>query len=145
MTFKRIHHLAIVVRDLDAALKTYSDKLGLRLVQRRRLETGDVELASLKIGETYIELITPVGIESPIHRYLEEHGEGFFQMAIEVDDLGRRVAELKDQGVRFVDCQPTQFDDCRVALIDPACTHGVQVQLVEPVRGESPTAGFEIR
>lgn len=101
--YKKIHHLAYVVRDLGAALKTYRDQLGMTVIERGQLENRGVELALIKVGETFIELIMPVDLGSPVQRYLEEHGEGFFHIALEVDDIERCMAELEGRGVKFTE------------------------------------------
>ena len=134
LMYKKIHHLAYVVRDLDAALKTYRDQLGMTVIERGRLENRGVELALIKVGETLIELIMPVDVGGPVQRYLEEHGEGFFHIALEVDDIERCMAELEDRGVKFTERPRVGFKNWRVAFIDPSCTHGLHTQLLEPNR-----------
>lgn len=129
--YKKIHHIAYVVRDLEAALKTYENQLGMKVVERGCLENRGVEIALIKMGETLIELIMPVRSDSPVQRYLDDHGEGFFHIALEVDDIESASAELETQGVRFTERPRVAFKNWRVAFIDPSHTHGVLTQLLE--------------
>jgi methylmalonyl-CoA/ethylmalonyl-CoA epimerase len=136
--YKKIHHIAYVVRDLEAALKTYEDLLGMKVVERGTVEHRGIELALIKMGETLIELIMPARSDSPVQQYLDEHGEGFFHIALEVDNIESALAELESRGLRFTEKPRPGFRNWRVAFIDPSLTHGVLTQLLEPAQGGDP-------
>jgi len=76
----------------------------------------------------------PVDSESPVQRYLGEHGEGFFRIALEVDDIEGQTAELESRGVKFTERVRVAFNNWRVAFINPTFTYGVHAQLLEPAR-----------
>ena len=95
---KCIHHINFIVADLDSAVDAYQHTLGLGPFEYEELEERDVATARVRVGDTWIVLVSPRSKESPAAHYLETHGEGFFLMSFGVDNLEQAIAELSQQG-----------------------------------------------
>lgn len=129
---KRIHHIDVVVRDLARAVEQYRKVLGTDPGPRETLASRGIDLVRFRVGETWIILVQPTRADSPVMDFLEDHGEGFFHMAIEVDDIESVARTLKDQGVKLVNDTPRSgVDGWRLVDIELDETLGAMVQLVE--------------
>src|SRR5512133_3954155 len=95
MTIKRIDHIAVVVENLDTALGTYRDALGMPVSKIETIPEQDVKMAFLPSGDSEIELLEPINPDSGIARYLAKRGEGLHHICLEVDDIQASLAELK--------------------------------------------------
>ncbi len=127
----KLDHIGIAVRDLDAALWRYR-ALGLHESGREIITAYAVEVCMMKLGASKIELIRPLSDESPIAKFLQKRGEGIHHIAIAVEDIEGKLAQLKAQGIRLIDEQPRQgFLNRRVAFIHPEGMQGVLIELVE--------------
>ncbi len=131
----RIHHVAVVVRDLDTALGFYSDMLGLPVELVMPVPQDQVRIGFLTVGESRIELVEPTDDASGVARYLATRGEGFHHVCFEVPDLAAALDSLADGGVELIDRHPRAGADGPVAFIHPRAAHGVLVELVEATGG----------
>ena len=131
----RVHHVAVVVRDMDAALATYRDQLGLPLDVLLPIESDGVRIAFLPVGESSIELVEPTNSETGVARFLESRGEGFHHVCLEVDDVQAELDRLAANGLELIDKQPRRGAEGPVAFIHPRSCHGVLVELIEAVGG----------
>ena len=127
MKVKRIDHVGIVVKDLDAALTTYERNFGLKADASRG---GDVPVFAIKnafvpIGGTDLEFFQPTSDEGPVAKFVKERGEGIYMMSIEVDDLTAAIAHLRGLGARVGD--PING----LAFVSMKSAHGVNLQLVQ--------------
>ncbi|CAN5735287.1 methylmalonyl-CoA epimerase [soil metagenome] len=127
----RVHHVAVVVRDLEAALGFYRDRLGLQLELVLTIETDGVRIAFLGVGESKIELVEPTDPSTGVARFLESRGEGFHHVCLEVADLAAELGRLAREGVELIDQQPRRGAEGPVAFIHPRSCHGVLVELIE--------------
>jgi len=128
----KINHLGIATKSIDEALKFWSDALGLENVHTETVEDQKVRVAMLPIGECRIELLEPTSEDSPISKFLEKRGGGIHHIAVEVDDIGATLAELKSRGMRLIDEHPRLgAEGCLVAFIHPAASGGVLLELVQ--------------
>ena len=127
---KRVHHINFLVRDLDRAIEQYERLFGLVPVARERLPGRAVETARFRVGEVWIVLVQPSGDEGVPARHLREHGEGFFLISFEVEDLDRAAEILRDAATEPGPPR-TGLSDWRVMDLDPADTFGAVVQLTE--------------
>lgn len=135
---KKISHIGIAVRDLDASLPLYTEVLGLSLEGVETVESEGVKVAFLRIGETRIELLEPLGPDSPIASFLEKRGEGIHHIALEVDGIEERLSLLSEKGVRLINERPKQgAHGARIAFLHPKATGGVLYELCEPAKTES--------
>ncbi len=129
---QRIHHIAIVVADLDAAIATYQGQLGLRVSKRLHMPEQEVEMAFLPAGESLIELIQPITDDSGVARYLRKRGEGLHHICLAVDDIDASLEALAANAVRLINDQPIQAAEGRGLFIHPQAAHGVLIELLEP-------------
>ena len=130
-----MHHVAVVVRDLDAALGVYRDALGLAVESVQEIASDGVRIAFLPTGESKLELVQPIEPSTGVARYLEKHGEGFHHVCYEVERLAETLARLEGDGLELIDGQPRRGAEGPVAFIHPRSCHGVLVELIEAPGG----------
>ena len=129
---KRIHHINFIVRDLEKALDTYRVIFGDPIAEQEFLPQRGVKLARFKVGETWLILVQPLREDGVAARYLEEHGEGFFLMSCQVDDVKKAARQVSNDGITVLDQQPRQgLDDWQVMDLDAVDLFGANIQLVE--------------
>jgi methylmalonyl-CoA epimerase len=131
----RVHHVAVVVRDLDAALSFYRDKLRLELDVVMPIESDGVKIGFLPVGESSVELVQPTRLDTGVARFLESKGEGFHHVCLEVDDLAAELDRLAGEGIELIDTAPRRGAEGPVAFIHPRSCHGVLVELIEAPGG----------
>lgn len=136
----RVHHVAVVVRDLDAALAFYRDRLRLELDVVMPIDTDGVKIGFLPVGESSIELVQPTRNDTGVARFLESRGEGFHHVCLEVDDLAAELNRLAGDGIELIDTAPRRGAEGPVAFIHPRSCHGVLVELIEAPGGPAWTA-----
>jgi methylmalonyl-CoA/ethylmalonyl-CoA epimerase len=129
MQAKRIDHVVIAVKDLEAAVATYEGNFGLAKVSGGEVPSLGIRNAFLQIGDAQIELVTPLSEQGPVADFLAKHGGGMYLLALEVDDLDSAVAELQEKGARVNVAQGSAGQ--RLAFVSPRATHGVLLQLLE--------------
>src|SRR3954454_16726310 len=140
----RVHHVAIVVRDMDAALSVYRDQLGMPLDVLLPIESDGVRIAFLPTGESSIELVEPTDPATGVARFLESRGEGFHHVCLEADDLAAELERLAANGLELIDASPRRGAEGPVAFIHPRSCNGVLVELIEAPGGPAWTAlGYE--
>jgi len=129
---KRIHHINFIVKDLEKAVKTYKLLFGEPTVESEILPQRGVKLARFKVGETWLILVQPVGEDGIPAQYLKKHGEGFFLISCQVDDVRRASGQLANDGVSVLDRHPRQgLDDWQVMDLDAEDLFGANFQLVQ--------------
>ena len=133
MNIKRIIHIGIVAESMAPVKKLYQDVLGLSLTHEELYE-GKTDIAFLPVGDSQIELIASRYPNGEIAQQVAEHGEGIHHIAFEVEDLEAALAELKEKGIPLVDEEPRPgAHGTIIAFIDSAATHGVSIELVQPI------------
>lgn len=131
MRAKRIHHLGVAVEDLDDAVETYQRLFGAEVEGRDTLESQGVEAVAVRLGESRVELLAPLGDDTPVGRFLARRGPGMHHVAYEVDDLPQGLADLAGQGVHVIDDVPRRgLFGMQVAFVHPESVHGVLAELV---------------
>ena len=129
---KNVHHINLLVSDLDAAVLRYQQTLGIIDMLYGDLSQRGVRTARFLVGQTWIVLVQPTDPDGVPGRHLAEHGEGLFLLSLEVDSLVEAVADIQTRGGNFTSEQPRQgLEDWQVMDLDPRQFHGVQLQLVE--------------
>jgi methylmalonyl-CoA/ethylmalonyl-CoA epimerase len=159
---KKINHVAIVVNDIEDALRFWRDSLGIRLDHIQDVPREKSAVAFLPLGESEIELVQPTSDDSGVAKYLDKRGPGMHHLCLEVDDIEAALSELKGKGVRLIHEAPVVGDDGRkYAFIHPKAAAGVLLELYElpgdtervfPVlgteqlclRGFKPTDAFDV-
>jgi methylmalonyl-CoA/ethylmalonyl-CoA epimerase len=126
-----LHHVGIVVDDLDAAMAQYA-RLGFQDPERFVMESQGIEAVTYRTGAGYVELIHPTDPEGPIARFLAKRGSTVHHMAMRVDDLEGTLARLAADGVRLIDASPrTGAHGWRIAFLHPESCNGVLIELVD--------------
>ncbi len=129
----RIDHIGVAVEDLDAALALYADVLGMPVVHRETVTEQGVEAILLDVGENHVELLAPLGPDTPVGKYLAKKGPGLHHVAYQVADIESTLAALKAAGMRLIDEAPrVGIRNSRVAFVHPAATGGVLTEIVQP-------------
>jgi len=129
-----IDHVGVAVEDIESALSVYRDTLGMPLVHRERIAEQGVDAALLDVGDGHIELLAPLGSETPVGKFIARRGPGLHHVAYRVADVERALGALAAAGMRLIDEQPrTGIRGSRVAFVHPASTGGVLTEIVEPL------------
>ena len=129
---KRISHIGIAVKDLAAAESLFATLLGDHEVHHETVAEQGVRIASFNVGESVIELTSPLDESSPITKFIAKHGEGIHHVALEVDDVGAELVRLKASGVQLIDEAPRLgAHDMQIAFLHPRSTNGVLVELCQ--------------
>jgi methylmalonyl-CoA/ethylmalonyl-CoA epimerase len=132
----RIDHIGVAVRDLDSAVSIYEGSLGMPLVHRETVESQGVEAVLLDVGAGHVELLRPLGADTPVGRFLERRGEGLHHVAYAVDDIEATLERLRGEGIELIDSEPRAgIRNSRVAFVHPRATASVLTEIVEPAEG----------
>ena len=131
MEARAIHHLGVAVDDLDEAVTTYERIFGARVESRETVTDQGVEAASMRVGQSRVELLASLGKETPVGKFLAKRGPGMHHVAYEVPDVRAAIDELAGEGVQLVDEEPRQgLFGLEVAFLHPDAVHGVLAELV---------------
>ena len=131
----RIHHVAVIVREMNAALGFYRDILGLAPGPVVPIPVDRVNIAFLPVGEVRIELVEPTDTTTGVARFLTTRGEGFHHVCFEVADISATLTRLAVDGVELLDTAPRAGAEGPVAFLHPRSCHGVLVELIEAPGG----------
>ena len=131
----RIHHVAVIVAELDPALAFWRDTLGLDLEVVEDVANDRVRIAFLPVGESKIELVEPTDDTTGVARFLASKGEGFHHVCFEVDNIVETLMRLEFDGIELIDTAPRKGAEGPVAFIHPRSCHGVLVELIEAPGG----------
>ncbi len=127
-----IDHVAIAVRDLDAAVAYYAETFGAQVSHRERIESDGVEEALLKVADSYIQLLTPFRDDSTVATFLSNKGEGIHHVGYRVDNCAKVLQSVKDHGGRVIDETPRPGSrGTTVAFVHPKGAFGTLIELVE--------------
>ena len=133
--YRKIDHIGIAVRSIDAALKVYGAGLGLGIESVEDVPDQKTRVAMIPIGESHLELLEAMEQDSPVGKFISKRGEGLHHICFQVDDLVEELTKLKTAGVRLIDESPrTGAGQCLVAFIHPSSTAGVLVELSQPAK-----------
>jgi methylmalonyl-CoA/ethylmalonyl-CoA epimerase len=132
----RIDHIGVATDDLEGALVLYEKTLGMPLAHRETVESQGVEAALLDVGDGHVELLRPLGDDTPVGKHLTKNGPGLHHVAYAVGDIEQVLGQLKDAGIELIDEEPrVGIRDSRVAFIHPRSTGGVLTEIVQPAAG----------
>jgi methylmalonyl-CoA/ethylmalonyl-CoA epimerase len=131
VSYRGVHHLGFAVTDLDEAVSTYGRLFGATLEHRDAVGDQGVEAASVLVGDSRVELLTPTGDDTPVGRFLANRGPGMHHVAYEVADVATELARLADAGVQLIDEAPRHgLFGLEVAFVHPDSVHGVLTEVV---------------
>jgi methylmalonyl-CoA epimerase len=134
--FNRVDHIGVAVEDIDAALALYERDYEMTLVHREVVESQGVEAVLLDVGENHVELLAPLGPDTPVGKFLAKRGPGMHHVAYQVDDIETALASLRDAGLRLIDETPrVGIRGSLVAFLHPKSSGGVLTEIVQPAKG----------
>jgi methylmalonyl-CoA epimerase len=137
--FRRIDHIGVAVEDLDAALPLWRDSFGMELAHRETVTEQGVEAALLDVGENHVELLAPLGADTPVGRFLAKRGPGLHHVAYQVPDIDTALEAVRRSGLRLIDETPrVGIRDSRVAFLHPSASGGVLTEIVQPAHVHEP-------
>ena len=131
MQARGIHHLGVAVHDLDEAVDTYARLFGGELEHRAQVDEQGVEAAAVLVGAGRVELLAPLGDETPVGKFLAKRGPGMHHVAYEVDDVQAELDRLSAAGAELIDAEPRPgLFGLQVAFVHPDAIHGVLTEVV---------------
>jgi methylmalonyl-CoA epimerase len=131
--FEAVDHVGVAVEDLDAAIELYSESLGMPLQHRETVAEQGVEAALLGVGDSHVELLRPLGEDTPVGKFLAKRGPGLHHTAYRCADVAEALERCRSRGLRLIDERPRRgIRDSQVAFLHPASTGGVLTELVQP-------------
>lgn len=134
--FGLIDHIGVATDDLDASLALYEGSLGMPLAHRETVEEQGVEAVLLDVGACHVELLKPLGPDTPVGKFLDRKGPGLHHVAYRVDDVDATLAALAEAGIELIDSEPRAgIRQSRVAFLHPRSTGGVLTEIVQPAEG----------
>jgi methylmalonyl-CoA/ethylmalonyl-CoA epimerase len=132
MLLLNLDHVAVAVADLDAALASFRDRYRAEPLYREVVEEQGVEEAMIPVGGSFVQLLRPLGPETPVGRFLEKRGEGLHHVAYAVPDIEVALAHLAAEGAELIDAEPRIGGrGARIAFVHPRGGNGVLTELVE--------------
>ena len=135
--FTRIDHIGVAVENLDDAIKLYERSFDMELAHRETVESQGVEAVLLDVGEGHVELLAPLGPDTPVGKFIAKKGPGIHHVAYAVDDIEAALEQVKAAGLRLIDEEPrTGIRRSRVAFLHPSATGSVLTEIVQPAAGE---------
>ena len=127
---KQIDHLGIAVHSLDETVPVYEKALGLHCEHREEVPSQKVRTAFFDVGGVQLELLEPTSPESPIAKFLADHGEGIHHIAFRTDNITEQLAQAAGAGMRLIHEKPFEGAAGKlVAFLHPKSTHGVLTEL----------------
>jgi len=134
--FSRIDHIGVAVEEIEPALELYRDHFKMQVAHREVVEEQGVEAVLLDVGENHVELLAPLGADTPVGKFLARSGPGLHHVAYQVQDIDATLDALKQAGLQMIDEQPrTGIRGSRVAFMHPRASAGVLTEIVEPAAG----------
>jgi methylmalonyl-CoA/ethylmalonyl-CoA epimerase len=134
--FSRIDHIGVAVEEIETALELYRDSFELQVAHREVVEEQGVEAVLLDVGENHVELLAPLGPDTPVGKFLASKGPGLHHVAYQVADIEATLEALTQAGMQLIDRQPrTGIRGSRVAFMHPRATAGVLTEIVQPAAG----------
>ncbi|MBI1815586.1 MAG: methylmalonyl-CoA epimerase [Deltaproteobacteria bacterium] len=129
---KKIHHVGIVVRNLEAAYAFYRDTLGLPVHKVATVEDQGVKAALLTIGNSEIELLEPINANGGVAKFLDKRGEGIHHVCFETDNVAKELEATMAKGIAVLDKAPRKGLAGMICFLHPKASHGVLVEYAQP-------------
>jgi methylmalonyl-CoA/ethylmalonyl-CoA epimerase len=134
--FARIDHIGVAVENLDEAIALYEQSFEMKLVHREAVESQGVEAVLLDVGDGHVELLSPLGPDTAVGKFLARKGKGLHHVAYAVEDIDATLEQLAATGFELIDSKArVGIRESRVAFIHPRSTGGVLTEIVEPAGG----------
>jgi len=134
--FRRIDHIGVAVAEIEASLALWRDSFQMEVAHREVVEEQGVEAVLLDVGENHVELLAPLGAQTPVGKFLAKRGPGMHHIAYQVSDIEATLAALERAGLPLIDKHPrVGIGGARVAFLEPKGTGRVLIEIVEPAAG----------
>lgn len=130
--FKKIHHVGVVVPNLDQAMAFWRDILGLSLTKVATIQDQGVRAALLLAGESEIELLEPLNPDNGVGKFLARRGGGLHHLCFETDDVGKELEGARAKGIQLIDQKPRPGLAGMICFLHPKATRGVLVEYAQP-------------
>jgi methylmalonyl-CoA/ethylmalonyl-CoA epimerase len=134
---KKIHHVGVVVPDLEKAMGLWRDLLGLHFTKSQTVQDQGVKAALLKVGESEIELLEPLSPDNGVGKFLARRGGGLHHVCFETEDVERELAGAKAKGIQLIDQKPRPGLAGMICFLHPKATRGVLVEYAQPFADEA--------
>jgi methylmalonyl-CoA/ethylmalonyl-CoA epimerase len=132
MALTEVDHVAIAVKDLDAAVEWYAETLGAHVTHRETIEKDGVEEALLAVADSFVQLLTPIRDDSPVAKFLATKGEGIHHVGYRVADCAVALEAAVAAGAKAIDAQPRPGSrGTTVAFLHPKTAFGTLIELVQ--------------
>ncbi len=129
---KKIHHVGVVVPNLDEAMTLWRDTLGLHLTKSMVVQDQGVKAALLQAGETEIELVEPINPENGVGKFLAKRGGGLHHVCFETEDVEKELEGAKRKGIQLIDQKPRPGLAGMICFLHPKAARGVLVEYAQP-------------
>ncbi|MEA2678705.1 MAG: methylmalonyl-CoA/ethylmalonyl-CoA epimerase [Candidatus Binataceae bacterium] len=129
---KKIHHVGVVVPNLEQAMSLWRDLLGLRLTKSQTVQDQGVKAALLQVGESEIELLEPLSPDNGVGKFLARRGGGLHHVCFETEDIERELEGAKAKGIQLIDQKPRPGLAGMICFLHPKATRGVLVEYAQP-------------
>lgn len=129
---KKIHHVGVVVPDLERAMGLWRDALGLHVTKSEVVQDQGVKAALLKVGDSEIELLEPLNPENGVGKFLARRGGGLHHVCFETDDVARELDGARAKGIQLIDQKPRRGLAGMICFLHPKATRGVLVEYAQP-------------
>lgn len=135
INMKKIEHIGIAVKDLEASNQVFAALLGKPHYKIEVVESEGVRTSFFETGPNKIELLEAISPNSPIAKFIERKGEGIHHIAFAVDDLEAEMERLVGQGFTILNTTPKKGADNKlVAFLHPKSTNGVLIELCQEIK-----------
>ena len=131
-----VDHVGVAVADIEEAMGFFRRVFGTPAAEVEELEDQGVRACLIEVGQTRLELLQPMGPETPVGRFIERRGEGLHHLAFNVKDVSEGLEAVKGQGLQVIDEAPREGLSGLIAFIHPRSAHGVLTELVESMERE---------
>lgn len=129
---KKIEHIGIAVKNLEESIQLFEKLLGTNCYKIEEVQDQKVKTAFFKVGETKIELLEATSPDSPIAKYIEKRGEGIHHIAFEVEDIEKKLVELKELNFQLIDEKPRLgAENFLIAFLHPKSVNGVLTEICQ--------------
>lgn len=128
-TFRSLDHVAIVVDDTETALKTWRDRVGLKVLFSEEVNNGTIRLTHLDLGNTHLQLVEPLAEDHPLRAWLDANGPGLHHLCFEVDSVEQAAVDLPSQDLPVAKAIHQGTRGKRALFLDRAATQGVQIEV----------------
>ena len=130
---KRIHHIGVVVPDLEEGLKFWRDTIGLEFIKSATIADQGVKAALLNAGGSEIELLEPINPEGGVGKFLARRGGGLHHVCFESDGVNADLESARAKGIQLIDQKPRKGLAGMICFLHPKATRGVLVEYAQPI------------